>query len=720
MIWGKGHSVIPDESAEQHEFAAFISYRHLPRDQEVAKQVQRAIETYKLPRGTNAPGRTDGRLGKCFRDEDELSASHSLPDRILDALAKSSSLVVVCSPEARDSVWMNREIAAFIEMHGRERIFTVLAYGDSAEAIPPLLQTQTAVPGSTETAISNPLAADLRPNATKKKRDELLRIIAAIADCSYDDLRQRSRTRTVKRGIAIAAAAILVVAAITAALAFASAAHHDALVAESHQLAAESSQLLAKGDRYGAIEKALQALPQSDSPADRPIVPEARSALEDALEINANPSSVWWASYEITTRAPLGFIGNSLSHETDGEAELVGAIAASDAGGFFAVCDSDGAISTYETLTGKKLADCTMPAQEAPLTSGLQARSMAATENYLVVSSANNASSILACFDARTGDLVWSYPNTGAPSFDTSYGADLLSMAFPLATGGYEVMNMDLATNRMSSTTVDDTELVDTSTPYFNTPGARFGTNYAVFANQLYSAELDDGKRNHAELAYANATSLAFLNGMVIATSADPMPADDVMRRYAIEAFDENLKPLWRQDGTFTSEMIVNNGFTSLLTGEPVINETAGSAGEIVVSVGRQTLALDPSDGTPIAALTFDQSVVDACPISSAPNDPDFITITCGNGTVNCIDPHDPQNVSNDARRLALPFPVRWAHATSCGLYDVVVAIPADADNRIVSYRTNWSRGEDTGDQYTLNELRKLAKQVLAEGGRTG
>ena len=76
--------------------------------------------------------------------------------------------------------------------------------------------------------------------------------------------------------------------------------------------------------------------------------------------------------------------------------------------------------------------------------------------------------------------------------------------------------------------------------------------------------------------------------------------------------------------------------------------------------------------------------------------------------------------MNNDARRLVLPYPLRWAYVTQCGNYDVIVAIPADADDRIVSYRTDWSRGEDTGDQYSLDELRALAEQILAEGGRMG
>ena len=102
------------------------------------------------------------------------------------------------------------------------------------------------------------------------------------------------------------------------------------------------------------------------------------------------------------------------------------------------------------------------------------------------------------------------------------------------------------------------------------------------------------------------------------------------------------------------------------------------------------------------------------------PDNPSLITIACSNGPVNCINQLNPQDVNNDARRLVLPYPIRWAHVTQCGNYDVIVAIPADADNRIVSYRTDWSRGEDAGDQYSLDELRALAEQTLTEGGRIG
>ena len=96
--------------------------------------MQRAIEEYRLPRHVlraNAPTETTShiddtpieaaalngdahnkqtyrtsrspKLGKCFRDEDELAASHSLPDSIREALAASRTLIVICSPETQES-----------------------------------------------------------------------------------------------------------------------------------------------------------------------------------------------------------------------------------------------------------------------------------------------------------------------------------------------------------------------------------------------------------------------------------------------------------------------------------------------------------------------------------------------------------------------------------------------------------------------------------------
>ena len=223
------------ENAPTHtnssSYAAFISYRHLPRDAEVACEVQRAIEEYRLPRlvaRANAPAETTSntacafpeadayaeiahkeailhtenasigttthnkdtfnaqehkvrrptKLGKCFRDEDELAASHSLPDSIREALAASRTLIVICSPETQESSWVRREIEMFEQIHGRERIICVLAAGSPEESIPPILKTRM-VPdanGVLREMPAEPLAADLRPEAKTKRKAELLNL----------------------------------------------------------------------------------------------------------------------------------------------------------------------------------------------------------------------------------------------------------------------------------------------------------------------------------------------------------------------------------------------------------------------------------------------------------------------------------------------------------------------------------------------------------------
>ena len=314
----------------------------------------------------------------------------------------------------------------------------------------------------------------------------MLRLIAGIAQCGFDDLKRRDLAR--RRRIAVGAliVAAIVIALVVSALIFASESRRNAQIEESRRLAAESTQLLALGDRYGAIECALEALPESTGSNDRPYIPEARAALENALELNASEDSVWRPSYEITTQAPLGLVDSSFAHGADDDVVLASSIAVSDEGGFFAVSDSAGNICVYDTLTGKKLVDCAMPSDAAPLEDGLYARTMAATEGYLVVSNGGESSAI-SCFDAGTGEMVWSYDDAGSPSFDTSYGGNYISMSAPLQSGGYAVSIADLENGASSGIAVEGIGLLDASSGYFNTPRIlSSATSYAVATRFTY------------------------------------------------------------------------------------------------------------------------------------------------------------------------------------------------------------------------------------------
>jgi hypothetical protein len=81
------------------------------------------LESYRLPRklvGTSAgAGKVPARIRPVFRDRDELSSTSDLGETVKQALSDSENLIVVCSPEAAASFWVNEEIRQFASL-GRE------------------------------------------------------------------------------------------------------------------------------------------------------------------------------------------------------------------------------------------------------------------------------------------------------------------------------------------------------------------------------------------------------------------------------------------------------------------------------------------------------------------------------------------------------------------------------------------------------------------------
>ena len=702
------------------EYSAFISYRHLPRDHEVAKRVQQAIETYRMPKGA-FPHADDGRLRKCFRDEDELAASHSLPERILDALSKSSSLVVVCTPHTKDSAWVEREVVAFRQMHGPERVFAVLADGTSAESIPDYLRTSAHVSGGGQ-AVSSPLAADMRQEAAGKAREEELRLIAAIAGCGFDDLRQRDRARKRRRMALAAAGAIAIVAVVATALAFASLSQRDAIAAESRSLAAESQQLLERGDRYGAIEKALQALPASESSNDRPLLPEARAALEDALKEHSDRDSLWLPSYEIESGAPLGLVDGTLSQEDGVEENAASALAVSDSGGFFALSDSNGKVGTYDLLAGRKLADFPMPENATPLPSGLFMRTMEATEHHLIVSNGGVDNGVLAMFEAETGRLIRSLDGVGVPSLSSyvsSDGSDVISVCTTLSENEYLVTIANLGEDLALSERFGSEAALESASPRFNASGLQPGTNFAAFGGQLFYSDLGSKENRGVALAYPAVASLECIGGLAVVTSVEPAVDEFATRSYAIQAFDENLTLKWSHEGDFSSEMTVANGIQSLIPGEPEIRRLVGSDSDALVSVGREVMILDAHTGEVLNQAAFESTVLDAVAFVNAEDGTRRVDVSCCNGALNSRDfSEGSRDPNGDSSRYVLPFPLRWAHISYRDAYSVLLAIPADATNRIVSFRSDWLIGANDNADITLDELIARAHEVLAEGGR--
>ncbi|WP_375392000.1 toll/interleukin-1 receptor domain-containing protein [uncultured Sphingomonas sp.] len=195
------------------DYLAFISYAH--RDGRGAQWAHRALETYRLPRGLAGPqgGR---RLGRLFLDRSELATSGNLSDRIEEALAGSANLLIVCSPAARASRWVNEEVRRFRASGRGDRIFCLIVAGDPAReddggCFPPALIE--AAPGAPR---PEPLAADIRPGADRPA-DARLKLIAGLLDLPFDALRRREAARR-QRLLAVVATVSIVLVAVMAAL----------------------------------------------------------------------------------------------------------------------------------------------------------------------------------------------------------------------------------------------------------------------------------------------------------------------------------------------------------------------------------------------------------------------------------------------------------------------------------------------------------------------
>ena len=183
-------------------YKAFLSYSHA--DERQALWLQRALERYRLPKKLlDKRPHLPPRLYPIFRDRDELASATDLSESIQLAMADSDALIVVCSPTAAASHWVNEEIRRFQAAGGSRRIFCLLVSGSTEPgaadyAFPAaLLQSVDGQPAH------EPLAADLRPGGDGK-RNAMLKIAAGLLDVGVDELKRRDAQRQARLWSAVA------------------------------------------------------------------------------------------------------------------------------------------------------------------------------------------------------------------------------------------------------------------------------------------------------------------------------------------------------------------------------------------------------------------------------------------------------------------------------------------------------------------------------------
>ncbi len=196
----------PADAPAGFQYTAYISYSH--RDARWAGWLHRVLEGYRVPSRLAGRQGEHGiiprRLAPVFRDREDLSSASDLGSHITQALDTSRMLIVVCSPEAARSRWVNEEVRWFRTKHPDRPVHCLLVDGEVGGAGPSPFP-----PELTERGDAEPLAADPRPWADGKTLARQ-KIIAGMLGVRLDELRQRDLRR--RRGLQAAMAAVAVAA----------------------------------------------------------------------------------------------------------------------------------------------------------------------------------------------------------------------------------------------------------------------------------------------------------------------------------------------------------------------------------------------------------------------------------------------------------------------------------------------------------------------------
>jgi hypothetical protein len=215
-------------------YSAFLSYsRH---DEAHAQWLQNRLSDYRFPsrleaRPLVAPAAAN-RLAPVFRDRSALSAAPDLGQALERALVASGHLIVLCTPSAAGSAWVNREIEMFQQAGRSDFILPALFEGDEHSAFPPALRHD----GSGQAV--TPLAADFR-QAGDGPRLALLKLLAELAGVPLGTLIGREESRRQRRLAAVVGGSIAGMAVFAGISGFALAAK-----AEAERERARSEQLV--------------------------------------------------------------------------------------------------------------------------------------------------------------------------------------------------------------------------------------------------------------------------------------------------------------------------------------------------------------------------------------------------------------------------------------------------------------------------------------------
>ena len=240
---------------------AFISYSR--RDRDFAALLEKALKAYKPPPGLGLAAR----FLNVFRDESDFSGTEYYA--AIDAqLRQSRKLILLCSPAARGSGFVDDEVRRFIQIRGAENVIALLLAGLPNNEAGPGREQDMAFPQALCEALRMPLATSFvgfDPKANKLGKDSFeaawYMVLANLYDVSRKEIEERDRKRQARQRRNAWAAALAVILMLSGALVFALISRQQAVeqrqVALAEKTEAQRQRDIAEERRRAALARQL-------------------------------------------------------------------------------------------------------------------------------------------------------------------------------------------------------------------------------------------------------------------------------------------------------------------------------------------------------------------------------------------------------------------------------------------------------------------------------
>lgn len=189
---------------ETYRYWAFLSYSH--QDGRWARWLHRQLETARIDKDLigrdTSRGAVPRSLRPIFLDRQDFAAGPQLGDQTSAALEASRALIVVCSPAAAKSSYVNEEVHLFKTNRRGRPIIPFIVGGEPGTTdqnpFPRSLEFQVGSDGQISEEVEEVLGADARKDRDGKAL-ALAKVVAGLLGLDTDEIFRRAKRHSARR-----------------------------------------------------------------------------------------------------------------------------------------------------------------------------------------------------------------------------------------------------------------------------------------------------------------------------------------------------------------------------------------------------------------------------------------------------------------------------------------------------------------------------------------